>query len=130
MNKKGKTVGPRATEKEVKKIAPEKFYVKIKVDFGPKFFAKGPLTNRTMVKVLRKHADKHTKSFLKQMFNHFAEHIDEQAKQSENPKQFLTQPANASILSTYYGCGSCSADGNDDSSLCSLDGVNWTCDPC
>ena len=85
-----RTVGRKATQEEVKAINPEKYYVKLRLELGPKFLPKGQVTKGTLARCLRKRAALHKKSFLKRMFNHLAEHIEQNAAHSDDPKHYLS----------------------------------------
>lgn len=104
-------------------------YIKIKVEFGPRFYKKGPLTNGTLIKHLRKKALNHKNSFIGPMFNHIADHLELNAKESGSSKNYLAAQSSNTFATCYYGCKSCVTDGAD-GSLCQDNNGNWSCDRC
>jgi hypothetical protein len=102
----------------------------ISVDFGPKI--KSHATTRgDLARTLRATATKHPKSFIGQMMDHFAEHIEAAAKYDPNGKYALSALVSHPMDATYYGQGSCENCGsvNDTCCTCIHDGIN-SCEPC
>ena len=125
MEAKMKTVGPDA----IAKAGP--YLLSMKVSFGPAFSAK-KLSNREFIQRLRDEAAKHSKSFLSQMMNHFADHIE--AAIADHTIS-ADHEADNNPNTTYYGQGSCTGCPGDDGTgqyccLCSYNGQNIGCEFC
>lgn len=125
MKRKVKTIGIATANN----TAP--YLVSIKVSFGPAFSAK-PLTNKAFIHRLRTEGAKHSKSFLGQMMNHFADHVNAAIAHHAIME---THQADTNPNTTYYGQGSCTGCPGDDGSgadccLCSYNGQNTGCENC
>ena len=94
--------------------------IQMKVTFGPGFAA-GPLTRKQFIEKLRETAKRKSNSFLGEMFEHYADHLEAAAKHLGG-KHSLDEPANLSFDNAYYGEGSC--DG------CSLSHPGGSCCRC
>ena len=79
---------------------------------------------------LKEAAKRHPKSFIKLMFEHFAEHIEEGAKHDPD-KYGLNQPIDLDTPfgTTYYGEGSCGNCSTGNCCECAYDGQTW-CEDC
>lgn len=100
------------------------------VEFGPNFTNKS-LTRGQFAGLLRSSSKKHPKSFIGDMMNHFADHIEAAAKYDSSGSYALTAAASHTMDATYYGQGSCSNCGsvNDTCCTCIHDGIT-SCEPC
>lgn len=111
--------------KEAKKPPRSKLAVSMKVTIGPEVS-----TAKTMGQLsqdLRDAAKRHPKSFLKAMFQHFADHID--AAVPLGGQHAPNAPAKLSFDVVYYGADSCSGCGGNDCCLCINNGVQG-CEEC
>jgi len=105
--------------------------ITMEVTFG-KHFTNKPLTRKEFVDRLRDEAKKHPRSFLKQMMEHFAEHI-EAAADFDPVNHALSSPANLKFFNSYGGQGSCSTCTSNVSppTCCSCTHDDTTsCEPC
>ena len=72
-------------------------------------FHKGSLNRREFIEKLREFAKRRKNSFLGQMFEHYADHIEEAATKFPDGMHSLDAPVNFEhIMNAYYGEGSCS----------------------
>ena len=90
------------------------------VNFGPAF-TNGKLTRKQFVEKLRETANRRKNSFLGEMFNHYADHL-EAAAAHLGGNYALDKTANLHIENAYYGEGSCSG--------CSLSQPGGSCCRC
>lgn len=111
-----KEVNRLATKDELAAANEDNFFIKMTIEFGPKF-SKKSMTNGEFLALLRKHS-KHWKGFIGPMLAHLAEHIELSGAPEDAAEHILS--------SVYYGCGSCYTDGQE-GSLCTVNGVT-TCD--
>ena len=107
------------------------YLVSLKVSFGPAFSPE-KLTHREFITRLREESQKHTKSFLSQMMDHFADHIETAAASGHLS---LDHEADMNPNTTYYGHGSCTGCPGDDGTgwpccLCVYNGQNVGCESC
>jgi hypothetical protein len=113
-------------------IAPKDHLVTLTVTFGDPF-CKETLTRAELIERLRSEAVRHPKSFLKQMMEHFAEHMEAAAEFEPSGKYALSAPASSTMDASYDGQGSCSGCTSDVSPptccSCTHDGIT-SCEPC
>jgi len=111
---------------------PKEHLISMHITFGDPF-SKVPLSRKEFVDKLRAEAKKHPRSFLKQMMEHFAEHIEAAAAFEPTGPYALTAPANHAFNASYGGQGSCSgctdAVANPICCSCTHDDVT-SCEPC
>jgi hypothetical protein len=105
--------------------------ITMEISFGNDFTDK-PLTRKEFVDRLRDEAKKHPRSFLKQMMEHFAEHI-EAAAAFDPQGHALSGQANLRFFNSYGGQGSCTGctDSVSPPTCCSCTHDDTTsCEPC
>jgi hypothetical protein len=111
---------------------PEDYVVRMEVTFGPGFSSK-PLTRGEFIAKLREQSKKQAKGFLRDMLQHYADHIEAAAGHFPDGKYALEQPAPIRIANAYYGCGSCDdcsySHPGGDCAICVHDGIQ-SCEPC
>jgi hypothetical protein len=81
-------------------IAPKDHLVTLTVTFGDPF-CKETLTRAELIERLRSEAVRHPKSFLKQMMEHFAEHMEAAAEFEPSGKYALSAPASSTMDASY-----------------------------
>lgn len=95
-------------------------FITIDLHFGPQFMQLS--TNKQFIDELRKEADKHANSFIKNMMTHAAEHIE-----AADPS--LKNKPRLAVRSAYHHVGSCDTCGSPECCLCEYDGQLW-CERC
>ena len=117
---------------EGKVFDPKEHLVSMTVTFGDSFSTKA-LSRKEFAELLRSEAKLHPKSFLKQMMEHFAEHMEAAAAFEPSGKYALGAPANFTMNASYDGEGSCAGCTSDYAPPrccnCTHDDV-ISCEPC
>ncbi len=113
-------------------IVPKDHLITLTVTFGDPF-CKEKLTRAEFIERLKSQAKRHPTSFLKQMMEHFAEHMEAAAEFEPSGKYALSAPANFTMDASYDGQGSCAGCTSDVSPptccSCTHDGIT-SCEPC
>jgi len=113
-------------------LDPKNHLVTLTVTFGDPFSTE-KLTRSKFVERLRSEAKRHPKSFLKQMMEHFAEHMEAAADFEPSGRYALSAPASFTMNASYNGQGSCAGCTSDVSPptccSCTHDDIT-SCEPC